>query len=117
MNKLFPKKYLALIVLVAIGSTADEFFARARVLEVIPIGDSSSSVVVPITPSCDRRKPAEGAGLMATLRWDLCTAPPAVRGEARSYRVVYEWDDRVYERVMKHRPGETVPVRVYIDGP
>ena len=54
---------------------------------------------------------------MATLRWDLCTAPSAVRAEARSYRVVYEWDDRVYERVMQHRPGETVPVRVYIDGP
>ena len=48
------------------------------------------------------------------LHSDLCDASPPTAATFR-YRVTYEWDDRVYEKVIDRAPGTTIPLRLELD--
>lgn len=88
---------------------ADDFVARARVIEVIALTEEAP----PVVETCQIAKPP-GRDLVALLRWDLCTQP-VPKPKPRGYRVRYEWDDHVYERVVSKRPGATVPLRIVLE--
>ena len=106
---------LAAATLIAAAATASagEFTARARVVKVVPLGEP---VAIEVQSTCATAKPDRHDGLAATLRWDLCpTTAAAQPGTESGYRVYYEWDDRIYDRVMPRAPGATVPVRVSLD--
>ncbi len=108
MNKLILCS--AFTILVATVASADDFVGRARVVKVVTLPGE----IVAIRDTCPIVKPRP-EDLVATLRWDLCTPPEPQLGPITRYRVYYEWDDQVYERVVDARPGPTVPVRVRLD--
>lgn len=108
MNKLILCS--AFTILVAMAASADDFVGRARVVKVVTLPGE----IVAIRDTCPIVKP-RSSDLVATLRWDLCTPPEPQPDPITRYRVYYEWDDQVYERVVDARPGPTVPVRVRLD--
>ena len=97
-----------LAVILAVTAAGGEFVGSARVVKVEPLAED-----VAVERDCPSARPSAEAGLAATLRWDLCR--PARNTRARGYRVFYEWDNQVYERIMVKAPGRTVPVRVSLD--
>ena len=102
-----------LLATLALPALAAHFYADAKVVEVVPV---TRSVAEERPSTCADTRPSREAGLGAMLQWDLCP-PELVMTEAHDgYRVYYEWDDRVYERVMRERPGKTIPVRVELSG-
>jgi hypothetical protein len=108
MNKLILCS--AFTMLVAMAASADDFVGRARVVKVVTLPGE----IVATRDTCRIVKPRP-EDLVATLRWDLCTPPEPQPDPITRYRVYYEWDDQVYERVVDARPGPTVPVRVRLD--
>ncbi len=63
-------------------------------------------------------KPAGATDLLAELRWDLgfaCTSRLVESDTVTGYRVFYEWDNRVYSRVMSNYPADTIALRVRLD--
>ena len=99
---------LAFACLFTTIASAEDFVAHARVVKVVALANETSVS----QDACPAAKPLEN-DLVATLRWDLCQAPEA--HESEGYRVYYEWDDHIYERVVSWRPDTQVPIRVRLD--
>lgn len=106
MNRL--KLIVLSMCLLGATASAEDFVAYARVVKVVPLSQeiSQSRVACPA-------EPREG-DLVATLRWSLCVPSEPVE-QTEGYRVYYEWDDHIYERVVAWRPDTKVPIRVSIE--
>ena len=101
---------LALTFLITATASAEDFVAQARVLKVVPMAEEIGQTL----DTCPTIKPHAG-DLVATLRWDLCATPEPRHHPSSRFRVYYEWDGQVHERIVRQHPGDTVPIRVTID--
>jgi hypothetical protein len=108
----------AATVLALAGFTAQagEIYVEGRVLDVAPMY-ASRTVIVPRADCPSTPRPAPDLGLLALLQWDLepgCTTARRTEQTITGYQVRYEWDDRVYSRIMTEPPGETVTLRLKV---
>jgi hypothetical protein len=104
------------LTLAAATAQAGEVYVEGRVLEVVPVY-GARTVMVPPSDCPKASRPPDQAGLAALLRWDLTPGCGAVRRTEQTitgYRVRYEWDNRIYSRVMREAPGETVTLRLSV---
>jgi hypothetical protein len=107
---------LVLLTLVSGSAAARDLIVQGTVVEVQPI--TSSRQIAESPSSCHAQPAVPRNDLADLLAWDLRAGCPTVYRSEQSitgYRVVYEWDDRVYTRVMRQPPGETVALRVSVD--
>jgi hypothetical protein len=128
------------LVLALPANAGEIYFDEARVLDAQPVYETRGSPVQaqecgyettahPGRPDSlllgDVRASVSPAGLVDALRTDVRARTPAepvyrcrmvTRTESKEvlvgYRVRYEYDDRVYERRMTERPGDTIRVRI-----
>ncbi len=107
---------LSMLMITGSSATARELIVHGNVVEVQPI--ASSRQVAGPPSNCHTRPLSPHDSLANLLAWDLRAGCPTVYHNEASitgYRVVYEWDGRVYTRVMREPPGETVTLRVSVD--
>ncbi|MEZ5557593.1 MAG: hypothetical protein R3E86_03500 [Pseudomonadales bacterium] len=100
---------------IACASQADELRVEGRVVRVEPL-TTTRPVAEPGATCTGMPPPADD--LVALLSWDLrsdCTPEQGPGSVATGYRVYYEWDGRLYHRVMRKPPGDTVALKVRID--
>lgn len=111
----------ALLLLSAAGLApalmAAEMRVQGRIVDVVPM-TASAAVDHGRTP-CHPPRPGPGADLDDLLAWDLRVDCPGTSRQApriTGYRVIYEWDGRTYEQVMRQPPaGNTISLRVRLD--
>ena len=106
----------SLLVIAGNAATAGEIVVQGHVLDVPPI--TSSRQVAETARDCHPPPPPRHDDLAELLAWDLkITCPTIYRSEETitGYQVRYEWDDRVYSRVMHEPPGDTVTLRVTVN--
>ena len=116
MNRSTSVAGVLLLALTGAGAAAQEIYVEGRVLDVEPVYGSRTVMVQP-TDCGTAPRPVPAAGLMALLRWDLQSDCSAVRRSEQTvtgYRVSYQWEDRVYSRIMREPPGETVTLRLKV---
>ena len=107
---------VTVLVLAAINARAGELYVQGRVVDVVPVYGSRTVMAPPSDCRNPPRPPLE-AGLVALLRWDMQPACGAVRRTEQTitgYRVSYEWENRIYSRVMSEPPGETMTLRLKV---
>ncbi len=103
------------VLVLAIGTSAAEIVAQARVLVSEPILSGASRSV--LADHCRQGKPQDGE-LSLLLQWDLgigVCASETSEGEVVGYRVHYEWQGEVLSVVTANAPGDTVPLRVRVE--
>ncbi len=117
-NRHLRKRYsLALTTILVLVSMAPAIHARelhvnAPIVKVEAVTGGATQV-----EECPT-KPAGSIDLLAELRWDLgfaCTTRLVESDTVTGYRVFYEWDNRVYSRVMSNYPADTIALRVRLD--
>ena len=110
---------MTVLMTVMIGASpaeAGELHVQGVVVNVEPI-TTTHQVTVPKS-DCTVARPGPGASLSDWLEWDLdaaCSNRVRQVQTVQAYRVYYEWDDRVYTRVMRERPGPTIPIQVNVE--
>ncbi len=108
----FAVAILAALLSMAPAGHARELRVNAPVVNVESLTGGATQV-----EECPA-KPAGPNDLMAQLRWDLgyaCTTHLVESDTVTGYRVFYEWDNRVYSRVMSNYPGSTIALRIRLD--
>jgi hypothetical protein len=104
----------ALLVLPTLAPGA-ELRVEGRVLAATPVTETRTRTER--VGDCTPRRPA-GDDVVALLAFDLRADCRTVRRDETvtlGWRVRYEWDGRVHERVLDERPGETLTLRVRLD--
>lgn len=107
---------MAWLALLGPAAQAGEVYVQGRVLDVAPVY-ATRTVAMPPADCPGTPQPPPDAGLVALLRWDLdtgCAAVTRTEQTVTGYRVRYEWDDRIYSRIMPEPPGETVKLRLRV---
>ncbi|HSG88310.1 MAG TPA: hypothetical protein VLA56_03805 [Pseudomonadales bacterium] len=92
-----------------------ELLVEGRVVRVEPL--TSTRQVAEQVGDCEPERP-HGGDLVALLAWDLradCRTRTTQVQVVEGYRVYYEWEDRIHDRVMDEAPGDTLTLRVRVD--
>lgn len=116
-SRLGARHGLAVTILVALLSMAPASHARELRVNAPVVNVESLTGGATQVEECPA-KPTGPNDLMAQLRWDLgyaCTTHLVESDTVTGYRVFYEWDNRVYSRVMSKYPADTIALRVHLD--